>query len=101
MLSGKAFVSQAIGGFSIKLDFMAVQDESDLEMLFEMYNRVHEGFLISLSGFDETQFRFRNMPYRNEDIVLVRPINNFSSDWVDNFYKNGATFSLELKEVVR
>jgi hypothetical protein len=100
-LSGKANITQSIGGYTIKLAIKSVTSVKDIEMFQEMYDRYYEGFLMWLSGGDESQFTAPIKMWRNRDIFLVKPSDNYSSEWFENLYRSGTPVSINFREVIR
>ena len=99
-LSGKAHVRSGLGGFVYELDFKVWPYDSDFNMIEELFFRNYSGALFWPSGGDETQFRYSRVGYRNEDIVLVKPIGEFDPVWEKGIYSNGLNFTLKLTEVI-
>ena len=101
VLSGKANITQSVGAFTVDLKVKAVTSSNDLELFQEMYERYYEGFLMWVSGGEEAQFTYAGKLWRNKDIVLVKPINEYTSSWLDNIYKTGNPINIRLRETIR
>lgn len=99
MVSGKVRIVETRGAYSCSIDVKLLKIDEDLTLIENIYfNR--EGVLMLLSGGDEDQFSSRRIGYRNEDIVLVRPVNELELPFVKN-YKSGIKIKMNLAETVR
>lgn len=99
MLSGKVHVNESVGGFqfSLTVDFWRI--DNDLSIVEDIYNQ-REGVLVWLAGGDEDQFASRRIGYRNIDIFLMRPTNDFEDEYVKGIYVNGLKIKIDLAESV-
>ena len=96
-LSGKVSVTESIGGFSMELQVRNYGIDADLNIIEEIYTG-RRGVLVWLSGGDDSKFRFRRIGYREEDIYLMRAINDYSPEWVRGVYQNGLRITLRMSE---
>ena len=100
MISGKIRIVETRGSYSCDLDVKLLKIDSDLTLIENIYfNR--EGVLMLLSGGNEDQFSSRRVGYRNEDIVLVRPVNELELPFVKGIYSTGIKIKMKLAEAVR
>lgn len=99
LLSGKVNVVEKRGAFSVSLEVKFWIIDNDLTLVENIYyNR--EGVLMLISGGNEDQFASKRIGYRNEDIVLVRPVNELELPYNKGIYKNGIKVKMDLEEVV-
>lgn len=97
-LSGKSFVSKAVGSWNFNIKKSAVADANDLalvETLFDSY----EGFLFWPSGGTVTQYEQIRKGYRLEDIFLMQCSNELGTEYVGSRYYSGMPIDLKLVEV--
>jgi len=99
MLSGKTNIVEKRGFFSCELNVKFLGIDGDLEMIEDIYFQ-REGVLMLLSGGDEDQFRNKRIGYRNEDIILVRPVDELNLPYAQGVYANGIKLKMKLEEVV-
>ena len=99
MLSGKVNVIDTRGAFSCELEIKLTGEENDLNIHEEVYEQ-REGLLLLLSGGDESQFRTKRKGYRNEDIVLVKAVDEYSNPYNSGIYVNGIKIKIKLAETV-
>ncbi len=100
MLSGKMSVNEGVGGFNCRLEIRYLKSEADLDLIEQLYYH-KAGFLVYLSGGDESQFSSRRKGYRNIDLYLMRFTDNYRPEWVKSIYVNGMKLKMMLKEVVK
>ncbi len=99
MLSGKKNIVEAAGAFSCKLNVKSLSDADDLALIESLYyNRT--GFLMLLSGSDESQFKNNLRGYNNEDIYLMRATDSYKPEFFKNCYQLGTVISMKLEEVI-
>ncbi len=98
MLSGKASIYENVGYFSCNLSVEAWGIASDLAIIEELYGAT-EGFLMSLCGGDDSQFRSKRIGYRLQDLFLMKCTNEYSADYLNGLYKSGVFISVDLTEV--
>lgn len=96
--SGKVNVVESRGAFSTTLE-VKLNEENDLE-IFEAIYENREGVLMLLSGGEEEQFITRRLGYRNEDIVLVRPVDEYINEHDVYIYQNRIKLKIKLNEAV-
>ena len=99
MLSGKVNVLESVGAFSADLSVRHWSISADLDIVEEIFLG-KRGVLMWLSGGDEAQFTQSRIGYRDEDIYLVRAINDYSPEYVSGVYVNGLKIQLKLKEAI-
>lgn len=100
MISGKKRIVETRGAYSCELNVKLLKIDEDLTMIENIFfNR--EGVLMLLSGGNEDQFSSRRIGYRNEDIVLVRPVNELELPFVKGIYSTGIKIKMKLIEAVR
>jgi len=99
MLSGKVNVIDTRGAFSCELEIKLSGEENDLNMHEEIYEQ-REGLLMLVSGTDEDQFRTKRKGYRNEDIVLVKAVDEYTNPYYKGQYPNGIKIKMKLAETV-
>ncbi len=98
MLSGKANIFENVGFFSCNLSVEQWTSDADLTIVETLYRR-SEGFLVSLCGGSETQFKTIREGYRMQDLYLMKCANEFSADCAEGVYANGVRISIDLMEV--
>ena len=99
MLSGRVKVIKSTGNFKATLTQNNEVVENDLalqEAMFESFG----GFLVSLSGFEETQFRTVRIGYRKRDVFLMNCENEYEPIHEGGFYQHGTPINIELVETV-
>lgn len=99
MLSGKTAVAENVGGFQVALRLVNTKTAADLS-IFETLFFSLEGFLVWLSGGDESQFFTRIKGYRREDVFLMKCANDYSPEFVKSLYDFGLDVGVNLVEVV-
>lgn len=99
MLSGKINVVDTQGAFSVDLSIKLTGDDNDLSIHEDLYDQI-EGLLLLLSGGDEDQFQTKRRGYRNEDIVLVKTINEYTNPYYKGQYISGIKVLIKLAEVI-
>ena len=99
MLSGKVHVIESVGGFQMSLNVDFWKIDNDLSIVEDIYNQ-REGVLVWLSGGDEAQFSTKREGYRNIDIFLMRPTNDYENEYYKGIYKTGVKMKIELAEAV-
>ena len=82
-----------------ELEIKLSGEENDLNMHEELYEQ-REGLLLLLSGANEDQFRTKRKGYRNEDIVLVKAIDEYTNPYYKGQYPNGIKIKIKIAEVV-
>jgi len=99
MLSGKSNVVESVGAFSCTLSVKNWKSDADLTLLETIFFK-REGMLLQLNGFDEAQFSSVRMGYRNEDVVLVRAVSDYTPEWFNGLYLTGQKAEIKLEEVI-
>lgn len=99
MLSGKMFVSQTVGRYSVSAQITVTSDSSDLSLVETLQNAT-EGFLFWPCGGSETQFSSVRQGYTLQDIFLVRCANEFSPEFYLGLYKSGQVVNMDFVEVI-
>ena len=100
MLSGKVNVVEGVESFSCSLEVRNWNIVGDLDIVEDLYFR-REGFLMWLSGGEETQFgTTARKAYRLQDLFLVRPTNEYSPEYVRGIYVNGLKMKMNLAEAI-
>lgn len=99
MLSGKTAVAENVGGFEVTLRLVNTKTAADLAIFESLFFSL-DGFLVWLSGGDETQFFTRVKGYRKEDVYLMKCSNDYSPEFVKSLYDFGLDVSMKLVEVV-
>lgn len=99
MLSGKTSVIENVGGFEVNLRLLNTKTPADLTIVETLFFST-EGFLVLLSGGDESQFYTRIRGYRKEDIFLMKCSNQYTPEFVKGLYDFGLDLLLNLIEVV-
>lgn len=99
MLSGRMNINKNLGGTSFDLAVAVWKIASDIALIQNLYASV-EGFLVWLSGGDESQFSLSVSGYRLQDIVLMQCKNDLSPDFFKGLYKSGLNnFKVSLVEI--
>jgi hypothetical protein len=83
------------------LSIKAAQEENDLDIFQEMYQRFNSGFLIWCNAGDDNQFHSQRAFWTAEDIFLVRPVDSYRPEWWGGVYSDGMPIKTKLKEVTR
>lgn len=99
MLSGKVNVVDTRGAFSCELEIKITREENDLSMHEDIYEQ-REGLLLLLSGSNENQFATKRKGYRNEDIVLVKAVDEYTNPYHKGQYPNGIKIRMKLAETI-
>lgn len=97
-ISSKSFVATQVGSFACSMKRKSVSLEADLALVETLY-RSFDGFLVSLSGGETTQFETIRNGYRLEDIYFVQCSNEYEPSWVDGHYKHGIDVDIKMVEV--
>lgn len=100
MPSGRVNIAKTRGSFSCDLKIKVTSDTDDLAIHEDLYERV-EGVLMLITGGDESQFTYNGQNYRNEDIVLVLPIDEYQNPYYKKITTNGIMVNMKLAEVDR
>ena len=98
-LSGKIITAENVGGFFCNLEVKVLSDSDDLDVIEELYDS-GVGFLVWLSGGDESQFRSVRKGYRLQDLFLMRCMNDYTPQWNEGLYKTGLNIDMQLAEVI-
>ena len=85
MLSGKININKKRGAFTCSLKITLTSNENDLLIHQDLYDR-EEGTLMLITGGDEDQFTSLKKGYRNQDIVLVKPIDEYTNPYYKGLY---------------
>ena len=99
MLSGKSFISEAIGSYSVELQWKGITEQPDVDIIERMFLG-RRAFMIWISGGSDSQFRFKLTGYRKQDFYIVKPIKDLISDYYKGFYTAMLPQTVPLVEVV-
>jgi len=99
-ISGKAKILERVGAYSVDLVLSSWPEDDDLTLLEELHFFQPSGFLFWPSAGDETQFRYKRIGYRNEDIFLCGVASEWQPEWEKGIYVNGMGMTVKLIEVV-
>ncbi len=99
MLSGKISLAESLGGFKTSLTVEYLKDSTDLATIEAIFGSA-DGFLVWLTGGDETQFSSVRQGYRMEDVFLMKCVNSLSPQWYQGLYQTGMTLQVDLAEAV-
>lgn len=99
MISGKVKVVRNVGAFSCTLAKNNVVSDADITLMQRLFSSFN-GFLVWLSGGDESQFRNLPIGYRLRDLFLMNVTNEYNPEFEDGHYKFGIPIDLDLVEVV-
>ena len=99
MMSGKALVNEGIGATEFELSFKVHKEDADLELIEAMYTN-KQGFLVWLSGGNETQFSTQRIGYRKKDLYFMRTMDDYSDDFYKSVYSAGTVIRVKLREAV-
>jgi len=99
VLSGKALVTEGEGAAEFSLSFKITSNDNDLTLIEAMYSR-NEGFLVCLSGDDETQFSTLRKGYRRKDVYFMRMIDDYNDDFFKGVYVIGTVIKCKLREAI-
>lgn len=97
-LSGKSFISTQVGGFSCRLRFDGASNDTELSLIETLFD-TFEGFLVSLSGGNASQFETARQGYRLEDIYFMNCKNEYKPEWRDGYFNRGMPIEIDLVEV--
>lgn len=100
MPSGRVNITKTRGTFSCDLRIQVTSNENDLIIHENLYER-NEGVLLLITGGDETQFNSNRINFRNEDIVLVLPVDEYTNPHYKDITSNGIIVNMSLAEVDR
>ncbi len=98
-LSGKGKITEGVGAFSCSLNVSNWNNDADLGLVEDLYF-YRQGFLVLLSGGDEDQFATKRKGYRNQDVYLMRPSNDYTPEYVKGLYETGVKIKIDLVETV-
>ena len=99
LLSGKTHITSQVGFFSCTLSVENWNVAADLAIIESLYFS-SEGFLIWINAGDDAQFSRTHIGYRGEDIFLVSPIDEYTPEFDNFYYKTGVKIQMKLEEVV-
>lgn len=100
MLSGKQQVTKNLGGWNFDLQMQVWTDSADLAVVQNLYSST-EGFLVSLCGGDDSQFRVAVEPYRLQDVLLMKTVGTYSPVLYKGLYQSGYNITMQLAEVAK
>jgi len=100
LLSGKSLVTKQLGYFSCELEVENWNNSNDLSILETIYFSL-DGVLMWLNAGDDTQFARTHIGYRSQDIYLVSPVDEYTPEFFDYYYRTGVKINMKLEEVVR
>jgi hypothetical protein len=99
MLSGKHFISESTGAFSVTLSWKGVTEQADVDIIEKM-TLGRKPTMIWINGGDEFQFRFKTIGYRKQDFYIVKPSKDYINEFYKGIYQNMIPLSMPLVEVV-
>lgn len=99
VISGKVRVVKQRGAFSCQLDIKLTTNSNDLQIHEDLYE-YEEGVLLLLSGALPEQFVTQRKGYRDEDIVLVKTIDEYVNPYDMGVYTSGIKVKIKLEESV-
>ena len=99
VISGKGSVIRQAGRFQFSLTIPVWKQLKDFELIERLFRQV-EGFEVSISSGDGSQFRFGAKGYRPKDLYLMTLVNNYSPEFLEGIYVNGLDLDLNFLEVV-
>lgn len=99
MLSGKMRIVESLEAFSCTLDVKAWNIQEDLDIVETIYSK-REGVLMWINADDPGQFGLDLKGYRQEDIYLVRPSDDYEPEFLTGVYVNPVKQSIKLVEVI-
>lgn len=97
MLSGKKKIIKSTGNFKAALEQNNEVTLNDLALQESMFESFF-GFLVSLGGFEETQFRTVRFGYRDRDVFHMDCENEYAPIHEDGFYQHGTPIDIKLVE---
>lgn len=100
LLSGKALVAKQVGNFSCELAVQNWNNDNDLTIIESVYSAT-TGVLMWINAGDDDQFSRTNIGYRDKDIFLVSPTNEYMPEFYKFYYNTGIKIKIKLIEVVR
>ena len=100
LVSGKSKIIQNSGSVSINIKHNNQINDNDLNLVEIMFSSF-SGFLFWASGGNESQFRTKRIGFRNQDVFLMAPANEYANPWgKDGRYCAGTNYDVKLVEVV-
>lgn len=99
MLSGKSRIVEGLESFSCTLDVKAWRIQEDLDLVEQIYFK-REGVLMWINANDPAQFFLDLKGYRQSDIFLVRPSDDYGMEFLSGVYVNAVKTSMSLVEVI-
>jgi len=99
LISGKEAIKEQSGSFTCQLQVKLLRNAADLSLIEGLYD-ANTGFLVWLSGGDETQFSSPRIGYRKQDIYLMKCSDDYQPEWYKGFYTTGIVVGIDLVEVV-
>ncbi len=100
LLSGKTLVTSQTGYFKCDLTVENWNIDNDLTILESIYFSIN-GVLMWINAGDDTQFSRTNIGFRDEDIFLVKPTNEYIPEFYKSYYNTGVKLKVSIQEVVR
>lgn len=97
MLSGKSNFIESAGSFMCEFSIASLSNQADLAIIEAIYNS-RQGVLLWLGGGDESQFKLDIMGFRKQDFFLVRPSNDYVTEFYKGIYQNGVKISVKFEE---
>ncbi|MCA9313158.1 discoidin domain-containing protein [Candidatus Saccharibacteria bacterium] len=100
MLSGKSFISRQRGNFSMSMSVVNYNVDADIAIFEEIYQSIF-GVLVWANAGDNTQFARNNLGFREQDIFLMLPTDEYRPEHYKYCYQLGIKFDIKFTEVVR
>ena len=99
MLSGKSRVVEMLENFRCTLDVRHWRKANDIALIEQIYF-ARSGVLMWINSNNPEQFFTEVRGYRKQDIFLVRPLDEYSPEFVSGIYSNGLAQSIKFGEVI-
>lgn len=99
MLSGKYFISDSVGAFTVTLRSRGITNQGDIDIIEQMFLS-RSGFMLWLSGGDEAQFRFKLTGYRRQDFYIMKPERDYIAEYYKGLYRSVVPQNIRLVETV-
>lgn len=99
LLSGREHIVRKVGGLSVTMEFKPNKNQSDQDLLLDIYN-TNEGRLFSFVGGDDSTHPFTVTGFRNQDIFLMAVTNDLDVAHVEGFFFHGNAMKVQLAEVL-
>ena len=97
LISGKRQISRKAESLVVQLGFPPNKTQSDLDLIKDLYQSM-EGRLISFVGADDSSVGLTVSGFRNKDLFLMTPDDDYDSSFFEGRFANGLSNQIRLVE---